>query len=199
MVGSAVRAARRRAGVSQAELAERAGTSQPSIARLEKGQVSPTVITLDRIARALGTDLVIDFEPQAWDSRPEHRSRASVTSGRSLGRGVGASRSASVTDTDGAGERREAGVTPCTTVARMRKIVAGLLGAAHGPRRRHPAARRAPAAKERQDATTAGTGSLQGKTAGTDPHGCRGRGQEGRLRPLRAERGRRHVVADDQR
>jgi ribosome-binding protein aMBF1 (putative translation factor) len=64
MVGSAVRAARRRAGVSQVELAERAGTSQPSIARLEKGQVSPTVITLDRIARALGADLVIDFEPQ---------------------------------------------------------------------------------------------------------------------------------------
>lgn len=64
MVGSAVRAARRRAGVSQSELAERAGTSQPSITRLEKGQVSPTVITLDRIARALGTDLVIDFEPQ---------------------------------------------------------------------------------------------------------------------------------------
>jgi ribosome-binding protein aMBF1 (putative translation factor) len=69
MVGSAVRAARRRAGVSQSELAERAGTSQPSIARLEKGQVSPTVITLDRIARALGTDLVIDFEPQPG-SRP---------------------------------------------------------------------------------------------------------------------------------
>jgi transcriptional regulator with XRE-family HTH domain len=74
MVGSAVRAARRRAGVSQSELAERAGTSQPSIARLEKGQVSPTVITLDRIARALGTDLVIDFEPQ-----PGHRHSTAST------------------------------------------------------------------------------------------------------------------------
>jgi transcriptional regulator with XRE-family HTH domain len=63
MVGAAVRAARRRAGVSQAELARRARTSQPAIARLEKGQVSPTVISLDRIARALGTELVIDFEP----------------------------------------------------------------------------------------------------------------------------------------
>ncbi|HVC70507.1 MAG TPA: helix-turn-helix transcriptional regulator [Acidimicrobiales bacterium] len=63
MVGSAVRVARRRAGVSQAELARRAKTSQPSIARLEKGQVSPTVISLDRIARALGTELIIDFEP----------------------------------------------------------------------------------------------------------------------------------------
>ena len=68
MVGSAVRAARLRAGVSQVELAERAGTSQPSVARLERGQVSPTVMTLDRIARALGTDLVIDFEPQAGNS-----------------------------------------------------------------------------------------------------------------------------------
>ena len=63
MVGAAVRTARRRAGVSQAELARRAQTSQPAIARLEKGQVSPTVISLDRIARALGTELVIDFEP----------------------------------------------------------------------------------------------------------------------------------------
>ena len=63
MVGSAVRAARHRSGVSQAELARRAKTSQPSIARLEKGQVSPTVISLDRIARALGTELIIDFEP----------------------------------------------------------------------------------------------------------------------------------------
>ncbi len=63
MVGSSVRTARRRAGVSQVELARRTGTSQPAIARLERGMVSPTVITLDRIARALGTELIIDFEP----------------------------------------------------------------------------------------------------------------------------------------
>ena len=70
MVGSAVRAARRKAGLSQVELARRAGTSQPSIARLERGLVSPTVISLDRIARALGTELVIDFEPTAADPAP---------------------------------------------------------------------------------------------------------------------------------
>ena len=69
MVGSAVRAARRRAGLSQVELARRAGTSQPSIARLERGMVSPTVISLDRIARALGAELVIDFE--APRARPQ--------------------------------------------------------------------------------------------------------------------------------
>jgi ribosome-binding protein aMBF1 (putative translation factor) len=63
MVGASVRAARCRVGISQAELARRAKTSQPSIARLEKGQVSPTVISLDRIAKALGAELIIDFEP----------------------------------------------------------------------------------------------------------------------------------------
>ncbi len=70
MVGDAVRAARRRAGLSQVELAQRAGTSQPSIARLERGLVSPTVISLDRIARALGTELVIDFEPLPGGAPP---------------------------------------------------------------------------------------------------------------------------------
>jgi ribosome-binding protein aMBF1 (putative translation factor) len=70
MVGSAVRAARHKAGMSQVELAKRAGTSQPSIARLERGLVSPTVISLDRIARALGAELVVDFEP-ARDRRPQ--------------------------------------------------------------------------------------------------------------------------------
>jgi HTH-type transcriptional regulator / antitoxin HipB len=75
MVGSAVRAARRRSGVSQAELARRAKTSQPSIARLEKGQVSPTVISLDRIARALGTELIIDFEPVAEGTEASVRAK----------------------------------------------------------------------------------------------------------------------------
>ena len=63
MVGSTVRAARRRAGLSQVELAERTGMTQPAIARLERGLVSPTVVTLDRVARALGAELVVDFEP----------------------------------------------------------------------------------------------------------------------------------------
>jgi transcriptional regulator with XRE-family HTH domain len=64
--------------MSQVELAARTGTSQPSIARLEKGMVSPTVITLDRIARALGTDLVIDFEP----THDAHRTGPGAGEGR---------------------------------------------------------------------------------------------------------------------
>jgi UDP-N-acetylglucosamine 1-carboxyvinyltransferase len=63
MIGSTVRSARKRAGVTQAQLATLCSTSQPAIARLEKGLVAPTVLSLDRIARALGAELVIDFEP----------------------------------------------------------------------------------------------------------------------------------------
>jgi len=41
-------------GWSQAELAKRASTSQPYIARLELGNVDPQVSTVIKIARALG-------------------------------------------------------------------------------------------------------------------------------------------------
>ncbi|MHB8680991.1 MAG: helix-turn-helix domain-containing protein [Acidimicrobiales bacterium] len=82
MVGAAVRAARRQAGMSQVELARRAGTSQPSIARLERGLVSPTVISLDRIARALGSELVIDFEPVAAEGATRRQERAPTNHSR---------------------------------------------------------------------------------------------------------------------
>jgi len=71
MIGSTVRAARRRAGVTQADLAQMCATSQPAIARLEKGLVAPTVASLDRIARALGAELVVDFEPIETPVAPE--------------------------------------------------------------------------------------------------------------------------------
>jgi ribosome-binding protein aMBF1 (putative translation factor) len=47
--------ARLRAGLSQAELAERMGTSQSTIARLESGQTLPSTKTLLRFAKATGS------------------------------------------------------------------------------------------------------------------------------------------------
>jgi len=47
--------ARLRAGLSQAELAARMGTSQSMIARLESGQTLPTTKTLLRFAWATGS------------------------------------------------------------------------------------------------------------------------------------------------
>jgi predicted transcriptional regulator len=47
--------ARLRAGLSQAELARRMGTSQSTIARLESGQTLPSTKTLLRYAQATGS------------------------------------------------------------------------------------------------------------------------------------------------
>jgi len=58
-----LREARRAAGLSQAELARRAGTSQPAIARYESGAASPSVRTLERLLYALGRRLRLAAEP----------------------------------------------------------------------------------------------------------------------------------------
>jgi len=49
--------ARLRAGLSQAELATRMGTSQSAIARLESGQTLPSTKTLLRFAEATGSKI----------------------------------------------------------------------------------------------------------------------------------------------
>src|SRR5438046_8876869 len=54
-----VREARRRAGLTQAELAARAGTTQSAIARLERGATTPTLKTISDLVRACGFDLTI--------------------------------------------------------------------------------------------------------------------------------------------
>jgi transcriptional regulator with XRE-family HTH domain len=49
-----VRSARKQAGLTQAELAERAGVTQSVIARLERGGGNPTFMTLERVLHAAG-------------------------------------------------------------------------------------------------------------------------------------------------
>ena len=56
--------ARARAGLTQEEVAQRMGTTQAVIARLEGGRVQPSTRTLDRFAKATGTRLKISFEPE---------------------------------------------------------------------------------------------------------------------------------------
>lgn len=51
--------ARAKAKLTQAELAQRIGTTQSAIARLEGGGVSPTLATLRRYAEATGAKLEI--------------------------------------------------------------------------------------------------------------------------------------------
>ena len=52
-----VRTARLRAGLTQAEVARRAGTSQPNVNRIERGVSEPELSTLRRALRACGYDL----------------------------------------------------------------------------------------------------------------------------------------------
>jgi len=56
-----IRRLREARGLSQRELAERVGTTQSAIARLEAGNISPSLPTLDRIADALGAELTVTF------------------------------------------------------------------------------------------------------------------------------------------
>ncbi len=58
-----VREMRVSAGLSQRALSERAGTSQPAIARYERGAATPAWETLERIAAACGHRLRLNSEP----------------------------------------------------------------------------------------------------------------------------------------
>lgn len=63
-----VREARRRAGLTQAELATRVGTTQSAIARLERGSTSLTLERASRLVRACGFDLQVRIEGGEWSA-----------------------------------------------------------------------------------------------------------------------------------
>jgi transcriptional regulator with XRE-family HTH domain len=56
--------ARKRSGMSQRLLAERASTSQSVVARIESGDTSPTLRTLDRLVNAAGFELQLELRPR---------------------------------------------------------------------------------------------------------------------------------------
>src|SRR5580658_10771165 len=63
VLARAVMDARNRAGLTQQQLARKMGTTQPVVARLESGRVRPSMRTLDRLAHATGSRLLIGFAP----------------------------------------------------------------------------------------------------------------------------------------
>lgn len=52
---------RMKKSLTQKEIAEKAGTKQSSIARFERGDFSPTISFLSRLASALGMKLEVNF------------------------------------------------------------------------------------------------------------------------------------------
>ena len=65
VVGSLVRDARRRSGLSQRDLAELAGTAQSVVGRIEAGLAKPSFDTLARLLDAAGFDLKVELAPKA--------------------------------------------------------------------------------------------------------------------------------------
>lgn len=78
-VWALVREARRRAGLTQAELARRAHTSQSSIAAYERARTMPDLATLFRLVEACGLELRLELaepDPQRVASERAARGRS---------------------------------------------------------------------------------------------------------------------------
>jgi transcriptional regulator with XRE-family HTH domain len=66
---------RRAAGLSQIEVAQRMGTSQPAVARLEAGEVDVRMSTVERYAAAVGCRLEMRLDPVPERTRRGERNR----------------------------------------------------------------------------------------------------------------------------
>lgn len=61
-IGQMIKEVRLSAGFSRKELGERLGITESAVAKLESRRNSPSISTLERIAKAAGVRLVVGFE-----------------------------------------------------------------------------------------------------------------------------------------
>lgn len=73
-IGFELTRARRRAGLTQREVADRMGTTQSAVSRVEAGRATPTLGFVDRYAEAVEQPIVITFG--ARDRSDDRRERA---------------------------------------------------------------------------------------------------------------------------
>jgi uncharacterized protein len=71
-VSELIRSTRKRRSISQSTLALRAGTDQAAISRIERGEISPTVETVERLMAAMGEQLSQEGKPLERDYDPLH-------------------------------------------------------------------------------------------------------------------------------
>jgi transcriptional regulator with XRE-family HTH domain len=102
--GTLIRSTRERHGLTQAQLALRAGTSQNAVSRVERDEISPSVDTVRRLLAAMGEYLELSARPIGGDFDPDHladsmaqsmseRLERSLAWNRFAGRLAGAARS----------------------------------------------------------------------------------------------------------
>jgi transcriptional regulator with XRE-family HTH domain len=70
--GELVARLRQRHGLSQRALAVRASTSQAWISRVERGEVSPSVYSLERLLQVMGEQLTLDSVRLRHDDADQH-------------------------------------------------------------------------------------------------------------------------------
>ena len=68
-----IRRLRKQAGLTQADLAQKAGMARPNLTRLEAGRCRPALETLERIARALGQPVSRLVSPRATMLKEERK------------------------------------------------------------------------------------------------------------------------------
>ncbi len=85
-------AARRQAGLTQRQLAERAGVPQSTVGRIENGSLDPRTGTLDRLLKACGRELHAVPRPGEGVDRTQIRERLRLTPTERVDHAVAAAR-----------------------------------------------------------------------------------------------------------
>ncbi len=81
-LGMALIKARQESNITQKQLAEKAGVTQPYIAELESGEANPSMETAGRILAILGQRIVIEVKPLFEEEIPEiYQQKAEKLSG----------------------------------------------------------------------------------------------------------------------
>ena len=60
--GNLIKEARKSKGLTQKELGEKLGIGESRVSKYESGKENPTLATLQKIADALGVDLLLSFK-----------------------------------------------------------------------------------------------------------------------------------------
>src|SRR5437867_11036198 len=79
-----LRWARHLEGLTQRELAERAEVPQATVARIESGQITPRIDTVEKLLRVVGHELTIEPRPGAGVDMSKIRELLRLTPGQRL-------------------------------------------------------------------------------------------------------------------
>lgn len=77
--GGLIRQCREHAGITQAELARRLGTTQSAVSRWERGHETPRVDTLGRVLQECGFEVDLTFRRHDDEDRSQIRHMLSLT------------------------------------------------------------------------------------------------------------------------